>query len=215
MIATGQAVMYTATRLPAAKVKRLLAAGTARSDADGILAQARAEAEALVQAAHAEAAALRAAAREQADTLRATLAEETAQALAAREMAEGLHAARRIEARFDALSPWIETLVQTAVTRIVGTLPADARHGRIIDEALAKARPAGKLRLRAHPDDLTAVASAIEGLGLGAIVAADPMLDPGALILDSDAGLFDLSLTAQVDLVLADLSRALADEATQ
>jgi flagellar biosynthesis/type III secretory pathway protein FliH len=196
-----------------------IAAGSATKIATTILANARHEAESRIAAARSEADAIRSAARAAAEAERAGLLQAAVatigrrrdqlltdgQILAVREV---LVTAARLEERFNALSPWLESLIAKAVNRIVGTLEPTDLHRRIVLEALHTARPVGQLRLRLHPDDARAFAARVTGADVVTEVISDPTLSPGACILDCPNGLQDLCVQAQLDVVLREIAAA-------
>ena len=197
---------YRATRLPAAIVAERLAAARAAIEADAILAAAVAEAETIRKAARADAEAERARALEDAEAVRAAVRDQTVQDSRAMAIRDVLAMASVLEARFDALSPWLEDLIKTAVTRISGTIAADEMNRKLVAEALREARPSGTLRLRVHPDAAYATAVLLVGeMGI-ADVSGDPSLAPGACVLDCSGGLLDLSIEAQLGALMRELT---------
>jgi type III secretion protein L len=207
MIAYG----YRATRMPAHLVSEQLETTRATTEADAILVAARTEAAAIRATARAEAAAERARGRQEADEARLAVQEQAGEESRAAAIRDVMATATRLEARFDALSPWLEKLVRTSVSRIVGTLTPDDLHHRLVAEALREARPAGVLRLRVHPDDARATATRFRADAAVTDVTGDPSLAPGSCVLDCEGGLLDLSIAAQLDVVLRDVTAAIAD----
>ncbi len=209
MIAYG----YIATRVPAAAVAERLENSRAATEAAAILAAARAEADSIRAAARSEAEEERATARTAAEAARAALREQADADSRATAVRDVMAMASQLEARFDALSPWLEKLIESSVTRIIGTLAQDDVNQRLVTEALRDARPVGTLRLRVHPDDARATAARLKADGAITDVTGDPSLAPGACVLDCEGGLFDLSVGAQLDAVLRDVSAAISGAA--
>lgn len=209
MIAYG----YIATRVPAAAVTERLENIRAATEATAILAAARTEAEGIRAAARSEAEEERARARNEAEVARVALREQTDADSRAAAVRDVMAMASQLEARFDALSPWLEKLIESSVTRIIGTLAPDDVNQRLVAEALRDARPVGTLRLRVHPDDARATAARLKADGAITEVTGDPSLAPGSCVLDCEGGLLDLSVEAQLDAVLRDVSAAISGAA--
>jgi type III secretion protein L len=208
---TGQADRDTfhLLRYPAACRHRRRTACS--NEAEAILAAATAEAETIRKTAHADAQLELARARSDAESARAAVRDQTIQDTHAIAIRDILATASVLEARFDALSPWLEAVVKLAVTRILGTLaPYDMNH-QLVVEALRQARPSGILRLRVHPDAAHATAVLLVGETPITDVSGDPTLAPGACVLDCSGGLMDLSVEAQLDALLRELSVAITD----
>ncbi len=77
--------------------------------------------------------------------------------------------------------------------------------------ALDRARERSRLRLRAHPEDVEAVRALVSGRlqGIGHVaLLADPAVERGGVVLESEAGWIDATLSAQ----LSGLRRALEGE---
>jgi flagellar biosynthesis/type III secretory pathway protein FliH len=197
---------YRATRMPAAIVAERLAATRAATEADAILTAAVAEAETIRKSAHADAEADRARARDDAEVVRAAVRDQTVQDSRAMAIRDVLAMASVLEARFDALSPWLEDMIKTAVIRIFGTIAPYDMNRQLVAEALREARPSGTLRLRVHPDATYATAVLLVDEAGIADVCGDSSLAPGACVLDCSGGLLDLSVEAQLDFLLRELS---------
>lgn len=204
--------LYRARRIPAAEFQDLVAAEKAGKAATNVLAEAQAKADQLVQSAREEAAEIIAAARAMAEAEAQAVTVEHDRRRAAREMRKGLDAAARIEARFDALSPWFERLALRLAEKVVGSFEPEERHRLVLAEALASSRPTGDLRLRVHPGDMDAADAAARTLGARIAVVSDEQLPLGSCVLDCEDGQFDLSVAAQVEALCDEIAEVLRQE---
>ncbi len=208
----------------AAQVQRVLALAAAEAE----LAQRRAT---LLAAAEAEAECLRAAARAQAESLLAQAEERVAAACRqARDeaTAQAVHEwhARRAEAaaaqagRERARHDKMAAVVVSAVERIVGAGPREALFARALAQVQALAREGSEPRLRVHPQDEAAARRSVAELPAGTDggtvqVEADPALEPGSCIFETDTGCLDASLGTQLRALQAALARAAQRAAAQ
>lgn len=170
---------------------------SARGEAARILERARAEAAAIVEAAQSE--------RER---LRAEAAEE-ARAEAAALLVE---AARAKDAALEQAEREVRTLALAAAQRIVGEAVAlePARMAVVVRDAMARARRARAIEVRAHPDDVPAIEAA--GLSLvpagASRVVPDETIARGGCVVRSELGTVD----ARVEVRLEAMARALGCE---
>lgn len=80
-------------------------------------------------------------------------------------------------------------------------------------QALAEARGSRRVRLVAHPEDITLLERALPELGIdpqAIVLAADPARARGNLRLETDIGVLDAELAPQLDRLTERLKRSLA-----
>ena len=171
----------------------------AQGEAQRIVAEAREQAEGIV-----------AEARERADTLRSEAAREGREAGRA-EAAEQL--ARAAALRDQALEQAEAQIVQLALAaakRIVGkeiALEPERVRG-IVRDVVGRARRAGRLTARVHPDDVQAVRALESEHDHPLAVEPDDAIARGGCIVDTDVGRID----ARIEVQLEALERALLGE---
>lgn len=165
-------------------------------DRQQLLERAHAQAADELTAARAVASTLLAQARADAERLHA----ETLEA-ARTQAAQAWHAQRAAQAQ--ALATWeqgLAALVCGLVERLVGEQPARDRFARALQLVQAELNGATRLRLRVAPADEVAAREALAALPLpgGAKVLADARLQPGDCLAETDLGLLDAGLSAQL-----------------
>jgi len=183
-----------------------------------VLATAHDEAARIVAAARAEADAIRARAQDEFDTGQRRGYEAGRQdALAQwyRETAESLARRRDLEM---SLRRRMADIVVLAVENIVASERPEALFARAADSVDRIVDASCHLRVRVHPDQRELAADAFERAAAGwhergrpvpITVIADRALEPGACVCETDIGLIDASLGAQIDAVRLAVTRAL------
>ncbi|MBB4189200.1 type III secretion protein L [Sinorhizobium terangae] len=143
-----------------------------------------------------EAAALVAAAREVVaiETAKASEVRETAREDGYRQgYAEGLRkatesfaaaAAKAEKALFD-IEGLVTPIVLRAVERIVGSLDADERVGRLVTQAIGEVAESQRVTLHVAAGEAAAVRKAIEGLDRRIDVVADQFLSAGEIVMET------------------------------
>jgi len=125
---------------------------------------------------------------------------------------EILATAAKVQKKFDALTPWIEDLVETSVRRIIGTLPDAEVLKRITTQAISQNQRGLKYVLRAGADVYESCLHMVEDLeatplrGLIIDVEVDRNLDGTSVILTSSDGALDISLETQFAAIRHELS---------
>ena len=128
---------------------------------------------------------------------------------------EVLESAAKVHRKFDALTPWIEDLVETSLRRIIGTIPEPTLLKSIVTQAISQNRSELKYILRAGTEAYEPAQNIVSdlentefgGLILDVEIARD--LDPEAIILTSSDGALDISLETQVTAVRNELEAVL------
>ena len=176
--------------------ERLIA--DAKTEAERIRAEAIEEYERQKQAGHAEG--LRSAREEAAERL----------VFAAAKTIRGF---RSVEAKLVAV-------VEKAVRKIVGDLPAKERAAGLVRTALAGLSSEGKAKVRVAAEDLEAARSAVFTDVEGGVrnvdefveVAPDPRVLPDSCIIETEAGIIDAGLEVQLNAIGRALRKAAFDE---
>ncbi|WP_412025852.1 type III secretion system stator protein SctL [Burkholderia cepacia] len=183
-----------------------------------VLATARDEAERIVAAAHAEADEIRARAQDEFATGQRRgydAGRQDALAHWYRETAEWL--ARRRDLQMS-MRQRMADIVVLAVERIVSSERPEALFARAADSVDRIVDANCHLRVRVHPGQRELAAAAFERAAAGwhergrpvpITVIADRSLAPGACVCETDIGLIDASLSAQIDAVRLAVTRAL------
>jgi flagellar biosynthesis/type III secretory pathway protein FliH len=120
-----------------------------------------------------------------------------------------------VHAKFDALSPWIENLVDASLRKILGDIPDPVILHKIVTQAITQNRRELKYILRAGEDIYEAALELAKDLestdfrGLILDVEVDRDLDAQSIILTSADGALDISLETQLNAVRAELASAL------
>lgn len=183
-----------------------------------VLATARDEAERIVAAAHAEADEIRARAQDEFATGQQRgydAGRQDALAHWYRETAEWL--ARRRDLQMS-MRQRMADIVVLAVERIVSSERPEALFARAADSVDRIVDANCHLRVRVHPGQRELAAAAFERAAAGwhergrpvpITVIADRSLAPGACVCETDIGLIDASLGAQIDAVRLAVTRAL------
>ncbi|MEP2783335.1 MAG: hypothetical protein ABJO67_02310 [Pseudoruegeria sp.] len=128
---------------------------------------------------------------------------------------EVMSSAAKVHKKFDALSPWIEDLVETSLRKILGTIPDPIVLQSIVTQAISQNRRELKYILRAGNDVYTPALKLVEDLeetvfrGLILDVEIDRKLDANSIILTSPDGALDISLETQLSAVRAELAAVL------
>ncbi|MEM5383977.1 type III secretion system stator protein SctL [Paraburkholderia phymatum] len=192
--------------------------GRVEAERQAILAAAQIEREQTLQAAREEAAALVAsAAREREDAAQRGYAEGVARGEA--QWIERIAAmsadAQRLQ---QSMRSRMAELVMLAVEQLVRAESAQALFARATDTIDRIVEGSANLRVSVHPADLDAARAAfgefearlrVLGRPVPLAVAADPRLEPGACVCESDLGIVDASLSTQLDSMRAAIVRAL------
>ena len=192
--------------------------GRVEAERQAILAAAQIEREQILHAARDEAAALVAsAAREREQATGRGYAEGVARGEA--QWIERIAAlstdARRLQ---HGMRSRMAELVMLAVEQLVRTESAQALFARATDTIDRIAEGSANLRVSVHPADLDAARLAfgefearLRSLGrpVPLAVSADPRLEPGACVCESDLGIVDASLSTQLESMRAAIVRAL------
>ncbi|MBN3759791.1 type III secretion system stator protein SctL [Burkholderia sp. Ac-20365] len=192
--------------------------GRVEAERQAILAAAQIEREQVLQSARAEAAALIAsAAREREAAEERGYAEGVARGEAQWiERIAALSAdAQRLQ---NSMRNRMAELVVLAVEQLVRTESAQALFARATDTIDRIVEGSANLRVSVHPGDLDAARAAFDefdarlrtlGRPVPLAVVADPRLEPGACVCESDLGIVDASLSTQLDSMRAAIVRAL------
>lgn len=129
---------------------------------------------------------------------------------------EVLTSAAKVHAKFDALTPWIEDLVETSLRKILGTIPNPDILQSIVTQAMSQNRRDLKYVLRAGNDiynpalELVKDLESTEFRGLILDVEVDHDIEANSIILTSPDGALDISLETQLSAVRAELAAVLA-----
>ena len=128
---------------------------------------------------------------------------------------EVLTSAAKVHAKFDALSPWIENLVETSLRKILGTIPDQVILQSIVTQAVSQNRRELKYVLRAGKDIYNPALQLVHDLestalrGLILDVEVDRDIEANSIILTSSDGALDISLETQLSAVRAELASVL------
>lgn len=192
---------------------------TAQTKADGIMAQAREAAEAMLDNAEAERDAVLeeiAALREEQRNMQETA---TAQVMAAREITGIMREASDMRTQFDTLTPWLSSLVETCIRKMVGSLDHDTLLTKIIAQGIAELKADHTLTMRVSGTDHASVqAMAEQNPGIFSSVTAifpDSSVTPGEIIVEGAGGLITLGFDSTRAALLECLEIALAQEDDQ
>jgi type III secretion protein L len=192
--------------------------GRVEAERQAILAAAQIEREQILQAARDEAAALVAsAAREREEAAQHGYAEGVA-----RGEAQWIERVAALSADAQRLQKGMRNrmaeLVMLAVEQLVRAESAQALFARATDTIDRIVEGSANLRVSVHPADLDAARVAFAefdarlrmlGRPVPLAVVADPRLEPGACVCESDLGIVDASLSTQLDSMRAAIVRAL------
>jgi type III secretion protein L len=178
----------------------------ARREAELLLQSARNEATELVENAKRSATETEAAMQQKVAADRLRLMQETEDRVSALRVLQTVDAAKELTRRFDDLTPWISTLVIETAERIVGALEPTDQMDRVLSQALSKCRKDWVLRLRCHPETATSLRHLIDAdrTGQGRFsgvhdVVDDDRLAVGDCLLESEAGLIEIGIKAQIE----------------
>lgn len=123
---------------------------------------------------------------------------------------------RRIREDMDQADRWLRPLLETAISRIIGTFPQEDLLNRVLVQSLSEVRERWDLAVRCHPDlqELIADVVAEDSRLSGAIreVQVDRALGLDDLRLVSGQGILDIGVTTQVESFLRAVERYLAEE---
>ena len=144
--------------------------------------------------------------------------EETRQKSATMAVHEILMSAAKVQQKFDALTPWIEDLVETCLRRIIGTVPDTDVLQHIATEAISQNRRGLKYILRSGADVYEPCIRMVQSLeetefkGLILDVEIDRNLAPSSVILTSSDGALDISVETQLQAVRQELAAVLGPQ---
>lgn len=178
----------------------------AHKDADGIINRAEAR--------HAELSADLNTAWEDFDRTR----QESEQRLSkARTMADLMVGASAVRAEFDALTPWISTLVETCIERVIGRMDDRTLMARIIAQGIAELQADSALTLRVGGQDHAEILALREEhpAPFAAITAIipDSSVAPGTVQIEGAGGLITLGREPARSAIIASLREALTQDA--
>jgi type III secretion protein L len=192
--------------------------GRVEAERQAILAAAQIECERLLQAARDEAKALVASAARE----REAASEQGYAEGVARGEAQWIERVAALSADAQRLQQGMRNrmaeLVMLAVEQLVRAESAQALFARATDTIDRIVEGSANLRVSVHPADLDAARAAFGefdarlrmlGRPVPLAVTADPRLEPGACVCESDLGIVDASLTTQLDSMRAAIVRAL------
>ena len=192
------------------------ASETALRRADALIEDAQARAHRLIEEAEGRAQAREAELARLSDETLSAFVDERAVDELANAVILVLREVARIRTDFDALSPWLGTLLGAGLERIVGRLPPDEMWTGLLDEALGEMRDRWDLVLRCHPS---------EAERLGALIARAPTLarsirevqpdrelEPGGCVLVGARGLLDVGVATQLAAVVRAVETLGAEE---
>lgn len=112
----------------------------------------------------------------------------------------------KLKRDFDATTPWIAELVETAVRRIIGRMPEDEVYRDIIASSMSELRDRWDLVLRCHPDKeliVTQVISQNERLRAAfREVQSDRSMAENAVWIVSAQGVLECSIETQIAALL-------------
>lgn len=207
-----------AERWEAAKLAENLSRQAAQDDASKeagfIVAQAREEAAALLGRARHKAQQKNDELRMIADAELERFVDRTRVEGAAVALVNVMSAATRLTARFEALEPWLEQLIQTALARMIGSFEHDELLRRVLTQTLSEGQRNWTVTLRVHPDAVETARDALSDTN-GAVlpqfigvreVVADPNLPVGGCLLVSETGAMDISPETQITELLREIS---------
>jgi type III secretion system HrpE/YscL family protein len=160
-----------------------------------------------------EAAAILTHARDEAERIRAHARDEGRTEGRAEVAATLVRLAEARDRALTSLETQVTEIAFLAATRLVGDALArePTRIGDVVGPLLARVRRARQVTLRVHPDDRTALASALPTLAreselAGAVtIEADPAVARGGCIVTSDAGVLDARVEVRLDALRAAL----------
>jgi type III secretion protein L len=223
-MAAFQPMIPTAHRMAAGELTARLASQAAmenaRESAEGLLQSTRQTVADQLETARLEAEAMWITAQRQTEDIRATILQRAKADARAIRLTEAAEAATRLTERFDALTPWLGSLVLDCVAQLVGDLDPDQRQRALLAKALSGARRDWTVRLRCHPDEsasLRAIVAAESGpkgrFRAVTEVVEDPRLAMGECLLESETGLVEIGISAQIDALRAALDGTVAPPA--
>jgi type III secretion protein L len=112
-------------------------------------------------------------------------------------------------------------IVMKALRRILGDMPERERVTQVVKSALAVARTQRSVVVRVHPADAEHVRARVDEItkpypNVSFLeVTPDPRLQPGGCILESEIGVIDASLEAQLQAIENSLSRTFLSPAQE
>ena len=211
-----------ARRLDADAVSTLILDSKTRTEADRtaaiIVSEARSKAAAILRSARQRSRSL----HDVTDETLVNFVDHSKLQSAAAASVEAMRTSARITERFDALGPWFEELILSAVGQIIGSFEPEDLHARIIADALMSGRRSWTVTIRAHPNIVDQVRAAVttptgkiaDQFAAVDAVVADDTLDPSGCVLMSEAGALDVSLTTQFQMLSRSLSQPAQFQAT-
>ncbi|MEM9785993.1 MAG: FliH/SctL family protein [Pseudomonadota bacterium] len=190
-------------------------AATAQRRADRIIAEARATAAAISDDLKRREAKIDSRIRDMTDAQLRTFIDEQSLTQSARSMASLLSEAQRIRAAFEDLQPWLITLVETCLRKIVGQIDTDVLISATVAEAVSDMQAAHGLTLRVASGDLSRLLSISrkwpDAFASVENILADASLPPGEMTLESDGGLIAFGVESSMRAVIDNLEMALCD----
>ena len=122
-----------------------------------------------------------------------------------------MQTAFHIRKKFEALEPWLISVVDTVIHKIIGSIETGDVVSRLVREGMAEMDPRHTIFLRVHPDIYVDAVKSMETYpdrfkGIGK-VASDSNLHADQLILEGSGGLIDVSLKTQLSVLLNELKQ--------
>lgn len=132
-------------------------------------------------------------------------------------LANLLTQSQRVREDLEQVETWIKPLIQTAVVKIIGTLPHDTVWTGLINQSLAEVRDRWELVLRCHPSRQTSLTQLIEAAPALSKAIREVQGDRSLGIEDchlvTGQGVLDIGVETQINTFLDAVERALiADE---
>jgi vacuolar-type H+-ATPase subunit E/Vma4 len=188
---------------------------TARRSADRILQQARGIAEKVTADLDRREAQVNARIHEMTDDELRRFIDEQSLTASAKAMANMLYEASRIRAEFETMTPWLATLVETCVVKIIGQIDEDALIARMVAQGVSEMQADHALKLRVpgadHPRLLALAQDWPDAFMAVSVIMPDATVAEGEMVLEGAAGLIKLGLGGAMTATLANLETALRD----
>lgn len=183
-----------------------------RETAADIVAKAEARAQDIITAAEARAVDIEASVKQIADDQWIRFVDVDAVDQAARALQTMISTSTTIRADFETFTPWMQSFVQDAVTRIIGAVPPATMWSGLLHQSLSDIQDRWSLVLRVHPSHATL---------LKAVIQADPILkdafkdvhpdrnlEKDDCLIEGSQGVTDVSLKTQIGALLMALEDA-------
>ena len=189
---------------------------TARRSADRIIAAARATAEQITADLDRRQAALNARIQGMTDNELREFIDSQTLASSAKAIANLLSEASRIRSEFETLTPWLSTLVEKCISKIIGQLDDDTLMAKMGAQGVSEMQADHMLTLRVPSSDHARLLTIAErwpnAFAAVQTIMPDANVPEGELVLEGAAGLIKLGLSRSLNATLDNIEKALDEQ---